>query len=176
MLKPLFFVKSLNLCKLIILFCFALVLFGLNVSSLAQDEAKVLEEIAGTYEYEFEGQVLVVIYTVEDGVLYGTEENDPNPPSRLDPIEGKELVFETTGDDGNLYVISFSRLPENVRGSKPVMSYNKSKAPGSIVLSVFSSTLFLISCSTASCAFLSALRSPCGTEQSITSPLLLISS
>ena len=82
---------------------------GLNVSTFARDKAKILEEIVGVYEYELEGQVLVVIYTVEDGVLYGTEENDPNPPSRLDPIEGKELTFETTGDDGNLYVISFSR-------------------------------------------------------------------
>ncbi len=89
--------------------CFALVLSGLNVSTFARDKAKILEEIVGVYEYELEGQVLVVIYTVEDGVLYGTEENDPNPPSRLDPIEGKELTFETTGDDGNLYVISFSR-------------------------------------------------------------------
>jgi len=92
-----------------IIICFSLVLFGLNLSTFAQDKAKILEEIVGVYEYELEGQVLIVIYTVEDGVLYGTEENDPNPPSRLDPVEGKELTFETTGDDGNLYVISFSR-------------------------------------------------------------------
>jgi len=98
--------------SVLMLICLALVLFGLNVSSLAQDKAKVLEEIAGEYEYAYEGQVLVIIYTVEDGVLYGTEENDPNPPSRLDPVEGKDLVFETTGDDGNLYVISFSRDEE----------------------------------------------------------------
>jgi hypothetical protein len=98
--------------SVLIVVCFALILSGLNVSSLAQDEVKVLEEIAGTFEYEYEGQVLVVIYTVEDGVLYGTEENDPNPPSKLDPVEGKELVFETTGDDGNYYVISFSRDEE----------------------------------------------------------------
>ena len=95
--------------SVLLIICFALVLSGLNVSTFAQDKAKILEEIVGVYEYEIEGQVLVVIYTVEDGVLYGTEENDPNPPSRLDPIEGKELTFETVGDDGNLYVISFSR-------------------------------------------------------------------
>jgi hypothetical protein len=89
--------------------CFALILFGLNVSTSAQDKAKLYEEIAGDYEYEYEGQYIVITYWVEDGVLYGTQENDPGPPAKLDPVEGKELVFETTGSDGNLYVISFSR-------------------------------------------------------------------
>jgi hypothetical protein len=89
--------------------CFALVLFGLNGSSFAQDEAKLYEEIAGEYEYEFEGQYLIIIYSVEDGVLFGTQVGNPEPPTQLDPVEGKELVFEATGSDGNLYVISFSR-------------------------------------------------------------------
>ncbi|MGB2906627.1 MAG: hypothetical protein WBB73_05985 [Candidatus Aminicenantaceae bacterium] len=93
----------------LILFCFALVLFGLNISSLAQDKAKLYEEITGDYEYEFEGQVIIITYSVEDGVLYGTQEGDLSPPARLEPVEGKELEFEATGDDGNLYVISFSR-------------------------------------------------------------------
>jgi len=84
-------------------------MFGLNVSSFAQDKAKLYAEIAGDYEYEYEGQVTVIIYSVEDCVLYGTQEGDLEPPSRLDPVEGKELEFETIGGDGNLYVISFSR-------------------------------------------------------------------
>jgi hypothetical protein len=92
-----------------IFFCFSLVLFGLNVSTLAQDKAKLYEEIAGDYEYEFEGQYVVITYLVEDGVLYGDQEGNPNPPTQLEPVEGKELVFEATGDDGNLYTISFSR-------------------------------------------------------------------
>ncbi len=92
-----------------IFFCFSLALFGLNATSFAQDNAKLYEEIAGDYEYEYEGQVIVITYSVEDGILYATQEGDPEPPSRLDPVEGKELEFETTGEDGNLYVISFSR-------------------------------------------------------------------
>jgi hypothetical protein len=92
-----------------ILFCFALVLFGLNVSSFAQDKTKLYAEIVGDYEYEYEGQVIVITYSVEDGVLYGTQEGDPEPPTQLEPVEGKELEFEATGSDGNLYIISFSR-------------------------------------------------------------------
>ena len=92
--------------------CFALVLFGLNISSFTQDKAKLYAEIAGNYEYEFEGQVIIIIYSVEDGVLYGNTEGNPEPPSLLEPVEGKELEFTATGDDGNLYVISFSRDEE----------------------------------------------------------------
>jgi hypothetical protein len=99
-----------NTQKTVLIFiCFSLVIFGLNASTFAQDKAKLLEEIAGDYEYEYEGQYIIINYSVEDGILLGTQEGDPEPPSQLDPVEGKELTFETTGSDGNLYVISFSR-------------------------------------------------------------------
>jgi len=98
--------------SLFILFCFSLVLFGLSVTAFAQDKTKLYEEIAGDYEYEYEGQVIIISYSVEDGILYATQEGDPEPPSQLDPVQGKELEFETTGGDGNLYVISFSRDEE----------------------------------------------------------------
>ena len=94
------------------LICFALVLFGLNVSTFAQEKAKLYEEIVGDYEYEYQGQYIVITYWVEDGVLYATQENNPDPPAELIPVEGKELVFETTGSDGTPYVISFSRDEE----------------------------------------------------------------
>ena len=99
-----------NTQKSVLIFTtFALVLFGLNVSTSAQDKAKLYEEIAGDYEYEYEGQFIVITYWIEDGALYANQEDVPSPPAKLDPVEGKELVFETTGSDGNLYVISFSR-------------------------------------------------------------------
>ena len=92
--------------------CFALLVFGLSGSSIAQDQTKLYEEIAGDYEYEYEGQVIIVTYWVEDGELMATQEGDPSPPAKLDPVEDKDMTFETTGGDGNLYVISFSRDEE----------------------------------------------------------------
>jgi hypothetical protein len=93
----------------LICMCFTLVLSGLNVSAFAQDKTKLYTEIAGEYEYNLEGQSIIIIYTVEDGKLYGTEETSPEPPTLLEPVEGQELAFTATGDDGNLYEISFSR-------------------------------------------------------------------
>lgn len=84
-------------------------MFGLNISSFAQDNAKLYAEIAGDYEFDLEGQVTIITFLVEDGVLLGTQEGDPDPPTPLDPVEGKELAFEATGEDGQFYEISFSR-------------------------------------------------------------------
>jgi hypothetical protein len=42
--------------SVLILICFALLLFVISVSSNAQEKAKLYEEIAGDYEYEYEGQ------------------------------------------------------------------------------------------------------------------------
>ena len=95
--------------SMLICICFALMLSGLNVSSFAQDKAKLYAEIVGDYEYAYEGQVILITYSVEDGILYGTQEGDPDPPTPLEPVEGSELAFTATGSDGNLYEISFSR-------------------------------------------------------------------
>lgn len=92
--------------------CLVLVMSGLNASSLFQDKAKLYTEIAGNYEFEVEGQILVIIFSVEDGILYGDTEGDPGPPSEIEPVEGKELEFTATGADGNLYEITFSRDEE----------------------------------------------------------------
>lgn len=98
--------------SIFIFICFAFVLSGLNISTFAQDKAKLYAEIAGVYEYEYQGQITTIIYSVEDGALYGNTEGNPEPPSLLEPVEGKELEFTATSDDGNLYIISFSRDEE----------------------------------------------------------------
>jgi len=79
--------------SIFIFICFTLVLFGLNFSSFAQDKTKLYGEIAGVYEYEYEGQVVRIIYTVDGGALYGNTEGNPEPPNLLEPVEGKELEF-----------------------------------------------------------------------------------
>jgi hypothetical protein len=115
--------------NIFIFICFAFVLSGLNISSFAQDKTKLYAEIAGVYEYEYESQVVRIIYTVEDGALYGNTEGNPEPPSLLEPVEGKELEFTATGDDVNLYEISFSRDEEG-KITKSLLSTQGIEAEG----------------------------------------------
>ena len=63
----------------------------------------------GDYEFDAEGQVMIITFLVEDGALYGNQEGDPDPPTPLDPVEGKELEFEATNTNGQFFEISFSR-------------------------------------------------------------------
>lgn len=98
--------------SILIIICFTLLLFGLNSSSFAQDKAKLYAEIAGDYEFDAGGQVIMITFLVKDGALYGTQEGDPDPPTPLEPVEGKELAFEATNSYGQFFEISFSRDEE----------------------------------------------------------------
>ena len=82
-------------------------------TSIAQekkvDTKKLLEEIAGHYEFEAPDQTLYITFWVEDGVLKAKDENDPDDEIViLEPIEGKELAFEVTTQGGQVIELQFS--------------------------------------------------------------------
>lgn len=90
---------------------FALALFVYNAASFAQektDTQKLYAEIAGDYEFAFEGQVDTITFYVEDGVLMGRDADD-DKGTALEPVEGKELAFEVTTDEGQYIEMTFSR-------------------------------------------------------------------
>jgi hypothetical protein len=94
-----------------VMVCLALGIFICNVASFAQkdtDTAKLYAEIAGDYEFILEGQPAVLIFFVKDGVLMGKSDDDVEEVP-LEPVEGKELGFEATNDEGQFYEITFSR-------------------------------------------------------------------
>ncbi len=95
--------------SILVFVCLAIVLFTFNFSTLAQDKAKLYAEIAGDYEFYLDGQVIIIIFLVEDGALFGTQENDPDPPTPIVPVEGKELEFEATNNNGEFFEFIFSR-------------------------------------------------------------------
>ena len=94
---------------------FALVFIICSFVSSAQgntDTEKLYAEITGDYEFTFEGQSAVITFFVEEGVLMGRDsEYDPGTP--LEPVEGKELEFTATADDGQFFEIKFSRDENN---------------------------------------------------------------
>lgn len=94
----------------IALFAVAGVLFVFNGTFLAQaknvDTKKLYTEIAGDYEFDAQGQVLIGTFFVEEGMLYGGPEGEK--PEKLDPVEGEELKF-TIDMPQALYEVTFYR-------------------------------------------------------------------
>jgi hypothetical protein len=91
--------------------CLTLGIFLFNGVSFAQIEeetAKTYEEIAGEYEFTYEGQTEVLIFFVKDGVLMGKSYDDDEEVP-LEPVEGEELKFEATTNQGQFYELTFSR-------------------------------------------------------------------
>jgi hypothetical protein len=73
------------------------------------DAQKVYADVAGTYEFSYEGQSLVVIFTVRDGRLYGAEASG-SEEAEIKPVDLEKLKFETTvGGTGQYYEIGFAR-------------------------------------------------------------------
>jgi hypothetical protein len=88
-----------------------LFLFASSAVSVAQENTeteKLYTEIAGEYEFEFEGQVTTIMFFVEDGVLMGKDQTE-DKGTVLEPVEGQELDFEVTTEEGQFFEISFSR-------------------------------------------------------------------
>ena len=103
--------KIFNHRVLCIISSLTLVFFICNGVSFAQkktDTEKLYAEIIGDYEFEAEGQVIVITFFVKDGVLKGRD-NDYDEGTPLEAVEGKELTFEATSEEGQFFEITFSR-------------------------------------------------------------------
>lgn len=103
--------KIANLHVLCVISSLILALFFCHAASFAQektDTEKLYAEIAGDYEFEYEGQVDVLTFFVRDGVLMGRDSDD-DKGTPLEPVEGQELEFEVTTDEGQFFKLTFSR-------------------------------------------------------------------
>jgi hypothetical protein len=92
-------------------------LLVLNVASLAQekkqekqDDAKILAEIEGRYEFEYEGQFIVFMFSVEDGKLMGAPEGEAQ--EALEPVAGEEMTFVGYSPEGDEFRFVFKRDDE----------------------------------------------------------------
>jgi hypothetical protein len=75
----------------------------------AADAQKIYADVAGTYEFSYEGQILVVHFYVRDGRLYGAEASDSGE-AEIKPLDLEKLKFETTvPSSGQYYEIGFGR-------------------------------------------------------------------
>lgn len=91
-------------CLILLLFLFS----GVSISQEKKvDKEKLYKEIVGEYEFDFEGQVMIIKFWVEDGKLLAGPEGEE--PAELEPVEGEELKFQATTPDGEFFEMEFSR-------------------------------------------------------------------
>lgn len=97
--------------------CLVFMFLVLNAASFAQEKkqekkvsAKLLAEIAGSYEFEFQGEVQVFIFSVGDGKLMGAPEGQVQ--EELEPAEDEEMTFVGYSPDGTEYRFKFARDEE----------------------------------------------------------------
>ena len=68
---------------------------------------KLLKEIAGNFEFEYEGQIIVFEFIVEDGKLMSAPEGEVK--EALEVVEGKEMTFSAFTPDGMELQFTFAR-------------------------------------------------------------------
>ena len=83
---------------LLVVVCVALVLG-------AQSQEDKYADIVGDYEFDMEGQVMLVSFWVEEGKLWGGPEGQE--AAVLEPVEGKPYNFEVHTPDGQVMEMEF---------------------------------------------------------------------
>jgi hypothetical protein len=73
------------------------------------DPAKILADVSGTYDFDIQGQAMVISFFVQDGKLFGQPENES--AEQLLPMKGDNpLKFDVTvAANGQYYEIEFGR-------------------------------------------------------------------
>lgn len=85
-----------------------LTLFVLSAALFAyyqEDAEKKYAPLVGDYEFDMQGQIMVVSFWVEDGKLVGAPEGET--PEELEPVEGEDLKFEVNTADGQFMELEF---------------------------------------------------------------------
>jgi hypothetical protein len=93
------------------IFGMTLLIFLLNGISISQEKKastkKIFKEIAGKYEFSWEGPTSIITFWVEDGKLKAAPEGEE--PAALEPVEGEELKFQASIPDGSVLDLEFIR-------------------------------------------------------------------
>jgi hypothetical protein len=77
------------------------------------DMKKLITEIVGEYNFEFQGQTLSVEFIEQDGKLFGAPPGET--PEEIKPIEGKPMFFDVTvSTNGDYYELQFVRNDKGV--------------------------------------------------------------
>jgi hypothetical protein len=96
------------------------------------DMKKLIAEIVGDYEFQAQGQILLVTFSEQDGKLFGAPPGET--PEEIHPVEGKPLCFDVTlADSGDYYELQFVRNDKGVL-DKCIMSVQGMVVEGAKVI------------------------------------------
>jgi hypothetical protein len=105
--------SSLFLIGLSLILMSSAVSAGSQAQDKPADTKKILGEIAGDYDFEFQGQVMVINFFEKDGKLFGAPVGET--PDEILPVKGSLLKFEVTpASTGQLYELEFVRNEKGV--------------------------------------------------------------
>ena len=85
-----------------------LIVFALGVSLLAfngQETEKKYALLVGDYEFDMQGQIMIISFWVEEGKLWGAPEGET--PLEVVPVEGEDMKFEVNTAEGQYYELQF---------------------------------------------------------------------
>jgi len=91
--------------------CLLLAAFAFSSPVLQENQTNsetLYKEIAGSYEFNVDGEIEVLVFFVKDGKLWGREENDYEEVEIV-PTDLQVLTFEGKDNDGQYYFLQFSR-------------------------------------------------------------------
>ena len=71
------------------------------------DTKKLYAEMAGDYDFDFQGQAMVINLFEKDGKLFGAPVGET--PEEMMPVKGSLMKFEITPPGGQLYELEFVR-------------------------------------------------------------------
>jgi hypothetical protein len=77
-----------------------------------EEVKKILEEIAGDYDFDMQGQPMVITFFEKDGVLFGAPSGEN--PEVMAPAEDSPLKFTVTPAGGQSFEIEFFRNEKKV--------------------------------------------------------------
>ncbi len=121
--------SSLFVIGLTLIFISAAVYAGSKTQDKPVDTKKILEEIAGDYDFDFQGQAMLINFFEKDGKLFGAPVGET--PEEILPVKGSLLKFEVTpGGGGQLFELEF------VRNEKAVIDKCILKTMGSEMIGI----------------------------------------
>ena len=73
------------------------------------EEKYKLEELAGDYVFETEGEILIIRFFADQNKLFGSPPDET--PEELNPVKDQPLCFDVvTAEDGQYYFLKFVRI------------------------------------------------------------------